>query len=150
MPKRPRKPAYDLEIQRLPQPHRPLIGTDHEIELHGPEAALARMGKRVLVHEARDTLARRFRRGHIAAIAHMISTASLIGLDVIGADNAAAVISDEGFLVRAEPIGQCIGLAHVAIERVGLAFPDHRFQDRPDGIAVFRSGRSHQHGEMFA
>ena len=37
-----RQPPDDLEAARLPQPHRPIVGADDEIELHRAEAAQRR------------------------------------------------------------------------------------------------------------
>src|SRR5690606_36788322 len=44
-----------------------------------------------------------------------------------------------------EPIGEHVTLAHVAVERIGFAGADHRFDDRPDGGGIGLRGGPDDH-----
>ena len=70
----------------------------------------------------------------------MISTAALVGLQIIGADHFRAVLSDEDFVSIGEPVGECLVSGHVARKSVDIAGPNDRLDDRPDRIAILRRG----------
>src|SRR3546814_12841917 len=78
----------------------------------------------------------------------MRAAARLIGAQIIGAEDGAVGLGNEHLLVGAEPVSERVGLVHVAIERIGLARADHRFEDRPDrsGIVLGSGPDDHWHG----
>src|SRR3546814_10670139 len=66
--------------------------------------------------------------------------------DVCSSDlNDALRFRDERLLVRPQPIGERIGLAHVASQRIGLAGADHGFEDRPDRGGIILRGGADDH-----
>src|SRR3546814_13875874 len=69
----------------------------------------------------------------------MRAAARLVGAQIIGAENDALRFRDERLLVRPQPIGERIGLAHVASQRIGLAGADHGFEANPDSGGIIRS-----------
>ena len=99
-------------------------------------------------HGPRNPAPRRRRRCHIAGVADMGSAAGLIGAQIIGAKRDAILFGDEHLLVRAEPIGKRIRPAHVAVERIGLARPDHRHDDPGDRGGIARRRGSDLHGVL--
>src|SRR5215472_13322910 len=72
------KAAHNFETETLPQPDSPLVGADHEVELHGAKSALACSLQRVRTHRASHPAARSVRRRHVAAIGNVCATAFLI------------------------------------------------------------------------
>src|SRR5207249_6556235 len=93
-----RQASDDVESAALPEPHRPLVGADHEVELHGPEPSRGGGGERMLTHQAGDTAARRPGRGHVSAIGHMRTAASLVRAQVVGPDDVAVLFGHEDLM----------------------------------------------------
>src|SRR3546814_724014 len=107
---------------------------------------------RMQAHRARDSASSRRRARHIARVADMRAAARLIGAQIIGAEDGAVGLGNEHLLVGAEPVSERVGLVHVAIERIGLARADHRFEDRPDrsGIVLGSGPDDHWNGATIA
>ena len=93
------QPAHNVEPQRLPEPDRPLVAADDEIELHCTKPAGAGDLERMGVHLPGYPAACRLGRGHVTAIADVPSAARLVGADIVGTDDAIAVVHHERLAV---------------------------------------------------
>ena len=137
--------ADNREAHRLPQADGALVGRDHEIELHGAEAACLRAHERVYAHRPRDAASRCARRDHVAAIGDMRPAARIVRAQIIGADYLAILNRDVHLVLRSKPVGERSIPLHVARQRVGLAGADDRFEDAPDRLLVFGTCRADDH-----
>src|SRR5262249_48636481 len=74
------------------------------------------------------------------------AAATLVGAQVIGADDALLVADRDECLVRGlQPVGHRLGLAHIPFQRIGFAGADRRLEDRPEGTCVCIGRRPDQH-----
>jgi hypothetical protein len=135
-----RQTPHSLKAQAVPQPHGPLIGAHHEVELHGPKTALPRPLDRVKAHRPRNPASLRAARGHISAVGHVASSAPLIGLEKIRAYHLARVLRDPHLVPFRKPVGERLVAIPVARHCIGFPGANHRFKYRPDAIAVRLGG----------
>ena len=135
-----RKAAGNLESEALPKPDRALVGADHEVELHGAEAASFCVFERMAAHGARYSSAGGANIGHVAAIGYVRASAFLIGMHVIGADYLSVVLRDEHFVARGEPVGDGLFPRHIARQGIGFTATDGRFDDFPNYSRIGRAG----------
>src|SRR5262245_50922365 len=98
--------ADDLKAEGFPQGHGTRVGADDEVELHAAIAELLRVIQGVSTHGATDTATRCSRARHVAAIANVLAAPGPNGPDVIGADDLAVLLGDEGFPIVPQPIGK--------------------------------------------
>ena len=75
----------------------------------------------------------------------MRAAARLIGAEIIGAEDGAARFGNEHLLTGPEPVSERVALAHVAVERIGFAGADHRFDNRPDRGGIGLCGGPDDH-----
>src|SRR5215467_4236648 len=97
--KRFRQTANDCKTEALPQANGTLVGADHEIVLHGPEAAFAGAFQRMGAHSASHTASHSFGRCDVSAIRNVCPTALLIGPQNVRPDNPVVFFGDENFVV---------------------------------------------------
>ena len=126
------------------------IGADHEVELHGQKAPRPCVRERMLAHGPRHALPARRRRCHVPAIGHMRAAPLLIGPQVVGAQHLAVPLGHEDFVTRRLPVGQRVGPAHLAGQRISFAGPDDRADDVPDRVIVTWLRGSDLHRFMLA
>jgi hypothetical protein len=138
------KPRHGVEAEALPEKHRPLVRRHHEIEPHRAKAALLRARDRMRAHRPRDPAVGSGGRGHVAAIRH-IGAGGLIFLQIISADDFAAIIGDEHLVCGREPVGERLLPGHLPRQSVGFARANDRLEDTPDRRAV--AGGSQPDGE---
>ena len=100
MRERQRQTPDRFETEMFPQTDGARVGGDHEVELHGPKAAGARVLQRVLAHAAGHAAPRGIARGHVAAVRHVRAAARLIGAQIICAEQPSAVLGDEARLAE--------------------------------------------------
>src|SRR6516162_5804962 len=83
--------------------------------------------------------------GHVAAVAHMAPTTSLIWPHVVSAEDDAVLFGYERLFVRPHPISQCLSLAHVRVERVRSPFTNYREDDCCNSRGITAFGLSNLH-----
>ena len=54
----------------------------------------------------------------------------------VSPQNLAVVVYEEAMSLR-EPIGKRGGAREIALQRIGLAGANHRFENRPDRVVIF-------------
>ena len=86
----------------------------------------------MLTHRAGETVTSRFRGHHIAAIADMGASTSLIAPKVVGTNDLALMFGDEAGFVCSHPVLKCAFPAHVPIKRIGFPLADDRANDPPN------------------
>lgn len=91
----------------------------------------------MLQHFSRDPLPARSRGSGKAAIANMRAAAKLVGADVISAKDLAVVSGNISCVVTAQPVRQRLFTENIRWLGIGVASPEDRFKDLPDGIVVF-------------
>lgn len=126
--------------------HSATVGRDDMVELHGAEAAPAGAVERVQAHGAGDAAAARFGRGDVAAIGDMGAAAALVGLQIIGAHDAAADLGREHFVAGHEPETGDAGRVQIAVDGVGLAGSQYRRDDGEDRRAIGVGGGADHEG----
>ena len=70
-----------------------MVGGDDEVELHGAESAMAGLVEGVEAHGPGDSAALRGGGGGVAAVGDVGACSGLVGLEVVGSDDAGAVIA---------------------------------------------------------
>src|SRR5258708_2267249 len=95
-----RKCADDCKFEALPWFYGAAVGADYEIILHGAKPAFAGMVQRMSAHGPCHAAAGRILSSHVAAIGDVSTTAVLIRLQKIGADNSAVLFRNEDFMPR--------------------------------------------------
>jgi hypothetical protein len=100
--------AHDPKPVFLPEPDRPVIGADHEVELNCPEIPAASMLHGMLAHCTRYSAPCGRRRGHVTAIRDVGAPTPLVCPQIVCAENDAAIFRDEDFVLPAEPLGESI------------------------------------------
>ncbi len=140
-----RKCADDCKFEALPEADGAVVGADDEIILHGAKSAAASPAQRMLAHRARHAAAGRIHSSHVAAIGDVSTTALLIRLQKIGADNFAVLFRNEYFMRLTPPILDRGRLVHVAWKRVRFTRSNDGRDDVPDGVPVGVSCGPDQH-----
>src|SRR5258707_5854954 len=97
------------------------------------------------VKVARNAAAGRIHSSHVAAIGDVSTTALLIRLQKIGADNFAVLFRNEYFMRLTPPILDRGRLVHVAWKRVRFTRSNDGRDDVPDGVPVGVSCGPDQH-----
>jgi len=128
--------THSFEAEVLPDADGAEVGTHHEVELHGAKTALAGALQGMGAHEPGQAATGCARRGHITAVGHVSTTALLIGTEVVRGDNVGAVIGDEDFVARGEPVEEGLLAGEITGQGIGLAGTDSGFQDAPNGIVI--------------
>jgi len=117
--------AHDFEPEFLPEADRSLIAADHDIELHGAEAAVAGVVQGMGTHDAGDAAAGGCGCGHVSAIGDMAAPALLIRTKIIGAENFSFAFSiffrNKYVVMGCIPIAE--GLLAGEVTREGIGFP---------------------------
>jgi hypothetical protein len=90
-----REPADDGKAEVLPQPDGPFVGSDDEVELHGCEATGARLIERMRAHGPGHAAPKCVWRDYVTAIGHMRAAASIIGAQIIRANDRALILGGE-------------------------------------------------------
>ncbi len=151
MQKSSRKASGNFESKTLPEPHGPLVGADHKIELHGPESAGLSAFERMSAHGARHAPAGGARGSDVTAISHVRSSALLISMQKVRADYFIVFFSDEYFVRRGEPVSKGFRTGHIARQSICFTVTDDGFEDLPDGVRIGRArGPDGYHGTNIA
>jgi hypothetical protein len=95
-----RNRSHNVEPEMTPKLHRAFVGTDHAVELHGPEASRSRAPQGVLAHRRCNTPANRVRRGYITAVGDVGTTAPLVRVQIISSHHQFVRLCDENLVIR--------------------------------------------------
>src|SRR6266446_1233027 len=109
MSKHPRQGPHDGEPTALPQPYRPLVAGDDEVELHGREAALTCVVKRMGAHHPCHPSTGSIGRNDVTAVGHMAAAAAIVGAQEIRSENSLPCFGDENIMPHRMPIGESVG-----------------------------------------
>ncbi len=129
-----RKPATPVALH-VPAGHRAVEDSAAAL-LHRQAGLGAGIIQGVLAHGAGNTAPSRSGARHVATVAHMLASTGLIGTNVIGADDLAVFLSNEGFTIVPKPIRKSISFCHVPIPCIGLASSDRRADNAPNGPGI--------------
>lgn len=95
-----RNRSDNVESKMTPKLDRAFVGTDHTVELHGPEASRSRVTQRVLAHRRCNTPADRVRRGYITAVGDVGTAAPLVRVQIISSHHQFVRSCDEHLVIR--------------------------------------------------
>jgi len=149
MLERSRQSANHFKSQVLPKLDRPLIRTDHEIELHGAKSGLGRAAHRVLAHRACNAATFRSRGGDVAAVGHVPAAPSLIPAKIICSKDAAITLVHKRLISVREPVPKSVLPAQIAFEGIRLPETDHRLENFPNRFFVAVARGANCRGPMF-
>src|SRR6516225_3287859 len=133
------QPPHNLESETLPEPHRPFVAADHEIELHRSKTSALCMFERMCAHGPCHSLTARVGSRHVAAICHMRPATRLIGAQKVGPEPAPILLGHKHLMSACKPKRERRFTAHLPRQRVGVAGANHRLQDPPDCIRIVRT-----------
>lgn len=136
MLKRQWKSSYNRKPEALPKLYGPLIRTDHKVELHRPEAGAFCMIFGMKTHRSGNTFARGMRCRHVPAVADVRSAATLVGAQVVSAQNLAGVFGDEDLVTGEKPVRKRLIAGDIPRQGVCLAGTEDRLKDEPDAIGI--------------
>src|ERR1700682_101821 len=144
------KPADNFESEAVPKRDGAFIGTHHKIELHRFEAALTRSIERMCAHGASHAATGGPRSSDVAAVGYVRTSALLVRLQEIGAENLGVFFRDEDFVLRSKPVVERFLARHLSRQGVGFAGDNRGFEDRPNRIGVARPRNADLYGPTFA
>src|SRR5262245_274585 len=133
------------ESEALPQSHSTAVRSDYEIEVHGGEFARSRLHQRMSAHGSRHSATERLRRDDVTAIGDMSTPSTIVGSQVICADNRGCILRHKHGMSGRMPVGERIRPRNVARNRIGLSRAKGGLQDAPDGVIVARFELPDQH-----
>src|SRR5262245_36495354 len=139
------QPSGNGESEALPQSHGAAIRSDHEIELHGGEFARSRLRQRMGAHGSRHPATERVGRYNVTAIGDMGAPSTIVGSQVVCADNDACILGHKHGMSGRMPVGERIGPRNVARNRISFSGAKSGLQDSPDAVIVARFGLPDQH-----
>src|SRR5215469_2729099 len=93
-------------------------------------------------HGAAYSAARGFWRRHVTAIRHVGTSTVLVRSQVVRAQNRLAIFGNEDLVLVREPISQCVFSAQISWQRICVARPKYRFENRPNSITIARLRRT--------
>lgn len=146
------QPTDDCKTVLLPRLYRTRIGTDDTVKLHRPEAASGRPLQRVTEHGSCDTATLGFRCGNVTAVRNVRAASALIGAQVIGPEDAFAILRHKRFVVGPAPVFDRVLFRNVPGDCVGFSSTKNGLQDGPNFFRVVGDGptnRKHESGSSF-
>src|SRR5713101_9982206 len=99
-------------------------------------------------HRARNAATLSARRRNVAAIGNVRSPATLVGSQEIRSKDGATFLPNKSFISRSKPELKRFCLIHFTRKSVGIAAPNHRLQNRPNGVFVVVGGQTDRHEEF--
>ena len=75
----------------------------------------------------------------------MGAPSALVAAKVVRADNRASLLGDEGAIVGAHPVGECVGAGHVPRKSIGLPVAQTRFKKPPNGVCILGNDGPNTH-----
>ena len=146
------QPTDDCKTVPLPRLNGTRIAADDTVELHRPEAAPARPLERVIEHGSCDAATLGFRCSDVTAVRNVRAASALVGAQVIGPQDASAILRHERFVVGPTPVFDRILFRNVSGNCVCFSSTKYGFQDGPDFVRVVGDGqtdRKHENGSSF-